>query len=318
MTRRHIRPTWNHCCKVLVTINHSIISDYFKLSDMEKFIVIGKSEAKNVTVQLSLPIAKYYEPHVVNTCEEQVYPLDIIDQAVNRKKFEPTHIKPVVLKDKKYLELPLTLQQILNKHPYPVSQGPVLLAPNFQTEKRKSISEVLNERTLFSHDDSHDYYEWFPGNVGVSAWGGDTNYEIRDLKLNIRGAASTANMGLVYTCKLLRCAIHCPCSVCRDSRNTCKLQCGIEVCKECNSQCTEHIVKLSRLFNAETDNFTMVTEQITKYKFAQPYAGIPVSCIQCSQDVMEHQILHLDFHMRCRYCRFEMRPFEHHSIRKHA
>ena len=80
MTRRHIRPTWNHCCKVLVTINHSIISDYFKLSDMEKFIVIGKSEAKNVTVQLSLPIAKYYEPHVVNKCEEQVYPLDIINQ----------------------------------------------------------------------------------------------------------------------------------------------------------------------------------------------------------------------------------------------
>ena len=125
---------------------------------MAKFVVLGKSKANERTVQLSLPIAKHHEPHVVKKSEEQVYPLDIIDQAVNRKKFEPTHIKPLVLKEKKYLELPLTLQQILDKHPYPLVQGPVLLAPNFQTEpeERKSASEVLIERTVFNHNESQD------------------------------------------------------------------------------------------------------------------------------------------------------------------
>ena len=40
-----------------------------------------------------------------------------------------------------------------------------------------------------------------------------------------------------------------------------------------------------------------------------------ISCVQCSQDVLDHQIFHLVYHTRCRFCRFEMRPFEHQSIR---
>ena len=76
---------------------------------MEKFVVIGNSKEKKMTVNLSLPIAKHSKPHVVKKCEEQVYPHDIIAQAMNRKKFESTHIKPLVLKDKTYLELPLNL-----------------------------------------------------------------------------------------------------------------------------------------------------------------------------------------------------------------
>ena len=197
---------------------------------------------------------------------------------------------------------------------YPLAQGPALLAPDYRDE-RKSVSRVLTEWTLFSHDDCQDCYEWFPVSVGVDAWGRESNFEITDLKHSIQGAASTVDMGVVYTCKLLRCVVHCPCSVCRDSRKTCRLKCREEVCQDCNSQCTQHIVKLPRLFDAETDHFTMVTEQMEKYKFAQPYAGIPLSCVQCSQDVLDHQIFHLVYHTRCRFCRFEMRPFEHHSIR---
>ena len=123
--------------------------------------LIPEAKKKKVNLSLPKPIAKEYEPRIVKKCKEQVYPLDFIDQAVNRKKFEPTHINPLISKDKKYLELPLTLQQILNKHPYPLAQGPVLLAPNFQVEReeRKSASEVLIERTVFSHDDFSDCYE---------------------------------------------------------------------------------------------------------------------------------------------------------------
>ena len=110
---------------LMVTINLLVIFilvQALQCGAMEKFVVIGNSKENKRTVKLSLPIAKHYEPHIVNKCEKRVFPLDIIDQAVNRKKFEPTHIKPLVLKEKMYLELPLTLHQILDKHPYPLAQ----------------------------------------------------------------------------------------------------------------------------------------------------------------------------------------------------
>ena len=53
---------------------------------------------------------------------------------------------------------------------------------------------------------------------------------------------------------------------------------------------------------------------MTKYLFATPYAGIPLSCDSCTKDVQEHQVLHLVWHVRCRFCRFEMRPFEQKSV----
>ena len=96
----------------MVTINLLVIFrlvQALQCGAMEKFVVIGNSKENKKTVKLSLPIAKHYESHIVNKCEEQVYPQDSIAQAVNRKKFEPTHIKPLVLKDKMYLEFPLTL-----------------------------------------------------------------------------------------------------------------------------------------------------------------------------------------------------------------
>ena len=53
---------------------------------------------------------------------------------------------------------------------------------------------------------------------------------------------------------------------------------------------------------------------MTKYLLATPYAGIPLSCDSCTKDVLEHQVLHLVWHVRCRFCRFDMRPFEHKSV----
>ena len=44
-----------------------------------------------------------------------------------RKKYVPLHIKPLVFKNENLLELPLSLQQILARHPYPLAQGPALL-----------------------------------------------------------------------------------------------------------------------------------------------------------------------------------------------
>ena len=51
-----------------------------------------------------------------------------------------------------------------------------------------------------------------------------------------------------------------------------------------------------------------------KYLHVHPYAGIPLDCPQCTRDVKEHQLLHMVWHVRCRFCRMEMRPLCQKSV----
>ena len=127
-----------------------------------------------------------------------------------------------------------TLQHILSKNQYPLSQGPVLL-PNdcFSTEKyesepiSKSVTEVLTTKTVFSHNVSQACYEWHPTSTGVSAWGAAC--EVRALVgdgLTLAGPASVmVSMGVVYTCMKSKCVIFCPCTICLEKRKTCKHLC---------------------------------------------------------------------------------------------
>ena len=123
-------------------------------------------------------------------------------------------------------------------------------------------------------------------------------------------------LDMVFTCKLLQCVIHCPCSICNDKRENCKMQCKSEVCEGCNSQCSRHQLKLPRTFHPVRDHFTMVTHRLDGYLYAIPHAGIPTDCTVCTRDMVEHQTLHLVFHMRCRFCRHQMRPYEQQHILK--
>ena len=73
-------------------------------------------------------------------------------------------------------------------------------------------------------------------------------------------------------------------------------------------------LELSRLFDLEPDHFTIVTEDVSRYRYAHGYAGIPKSCESCSKDILEHQVLHLVWHDLCRFCRYEMRPVSRNVI----
>ena len=289
-----------------------------------KFVVTGVDVANNRKFQLILPRGKHFAMHAVKSGENDDHFEDLLKIAVIRMKSGAFHMNPYCEINDEFVFLPRTLQQIMLKHPYPLSQGPVMLPIDCiatddyeQHPIPKSISEVLSAKTVFSHDESQGCYEWSPVSIGVSAWGHGPEvpgYAVRDVKFCIQGAASTKDMGVVYTCELSQCIIRCPCNVCQDPRETCKQQCKAEVCRDCNSQCTLHEIKLARLFNCKTDHFTLVSQKMTKYQFANPYAGIPLNCDVCSKDVLEHQVLHLVWHVRCRFCRFEMRPFERKSV----
>ena len=209
------------------------------------------------------------------------------------------------------------MKKILAKHPYPLAQGPVRLPLDCATEEYKSIGEVIKEKTVFGHSDEQNCVEWLPSSgSGLLAWGhqGEGGYQVRELKFSVQDAVSTTNMEIVYTCSKLKCTIYCPCAVCRDTTVNCKFQCRAEACRECSSQCTKHEIKMPRVFDAKTDHYTLVTQKMDKLQYAFPYAGIPVSCGQCSRDVLEHQVFHHLWHLRCKYCKNEMRPFLSSSI----
>ena len=107
------------------------------------------------------------------------------------------------------------------------------------------------------------------------------------------------------------CILHCPCTVCVNLRGDCKTTCKENACVDCTSQCTQHeIIGLRRLFNPDNDHFTMITDKLGFFCYAIPYPGILLNYKSCTNDVIEHQILHHVFHLRCKFCRLEARPYE--------
>ena len=153
---------------------------------MEKFlarnIIAGHSQILGIKkVHLNLPNAKHYEVHAAKNGEDVLHMETLLEGACRRKTSEVHHTWPYVMSLALLIgngQVPRTLQHILSKNQYPLSQGPVLL-PNdcFSTEKyesepiSKSVTEVLTTKTVFSHNVSQACYEWHPTSTGVSAWG---------------------------------------------------------------------------------------------------------------------------------------------------
>ena len=243
--------------------NFTLNSYSFRLSyNMEKFLVIGIShKIGKRQMRLTLPNSKHYNVIAVRDSEKELLEKSLVEKAVDISD-TLHHTRPFVNVGE---FLPRTLQTILLKHSYPLSQGPVILPVDcFTTEcyekspRFKSISDILTLKTVFSHDQSQGCVEWLPLVVGVDAWGQrKPSYDTKKLTNSVSSVASTKDMSVVYTCTMGMCMIHCPCTICRDRRQNCKFQCKSEVCSGCNSQCTEHEIKLARLFQFGTDNYIM-------------------------------------------------------------
>ena len=122
---------------------------------MEKFILRGySSDQEGVGGRkfgLNLPQAKTFKLVAVKNCETTTYPEKLILSAVMRRKtrmrqHEKSHIMPIVLVDNDVLNLPKTLQQILSSHPFPLSQGPIILPLDTNTEPRKLSPKLLKPK----------------------------------------------------------------------------------------------------------------------------------------------------------------------------
>ena len=217
-----------------------------------------------------------------------------------------------------YKAEPGVLNYILSKHPFPLGQGPLIspLDDDVQHQKvQMSPEEVFESRTVFQHCGTQECFEWIPSVTGIEAWNHENIQKVKLQKpeISMQGPCSKKTMAIVYTCNKQNCVVQCPCTVCNDEKS-CKLFCRDMVCRKCNPQCLDHQIKLPRTFNPETDQYTLITNELEGYRYAIPYSGIPFDCKQCSEDLLEHQSYHLVFHTRCRFCRYDLRPFEQRSI----
>ena len=153
-----------------------------------KFVVTGMADQfSDRKFTLILPRGKHYAKHAVKSGEHEMHVEDLLYIAVDRTKSEAFHIKPFAMINDELVNLPRTLQYLMSKHSYPLSQGPVLLPIDChvsekweQLPKSKSISKVLSTKTTFSHDEKQGCFDWSPVSGGVSAWGqGVSSYELR-------------------------------------------------------------------------------------------------------------------------------------------
>ena len=283
---------------------------------MSRFFVLGCTDLHQGTrFQLTIPKSKHYVP--INNSDKEAFQ---VKEMSDQPTLCPANVRPYNV----FLGPIKTLSERLGDHPFPLSQGPVLLprdqlrqdpdpfAKYFGRENKKdvkSVSEVLYFKASFEHEESQQCKEWRVIKSGKTAWTIDDNFEVKDVKkMNMAGPATTRSLEVVYTCQFNKCAIFCACSICND-KTSCKEVCKEEVCSNCDIQCRVHRIGLPRSFDSETDQYTVLVHKSDGYFFMQLYSKIPKDCLTCVDDLLEHQVYHLVFHLRCKFCRHDMRVY---------
>ena len=231
---------------------------------MESFFLTGKNFSKTDSIisQLFLPSSKQPVPLPSTEPERSIEEkrrshisddknsLKLMKSEAMQEDIRPVHIEPSDLpltfpefqafapildfmgkssRDFKSLppiDRPGALNFILGNHPFPLSQGPLVFPFN--------KSAAFEKQTLFTHADSDTQecrcMEWIPTLTGKLAWSASSLHvhNLSEPVDTVQGPASTKNMGVLYSCNKLKCVVHCPCSVCNDDRDNCKLMCREE------------------------------------------------------------------------------------------
>ena len=284
---------------------------------MDSFVTMAHSALIGISkdccrYSLKLPASKDFDRNALNNAESKSNVNDLINKAVlacNKRSHAKYPMPDIV-----------SLHELLVQHPCPLGQGPVICQidseydePGVNTPTWHTGEKAIITNTLFRHDETQQCVNWTAVETSVL----NANYVVTDFDIEqhpIQGAASKRDMSIVYTCQFAKCRINCNCSICMDKSENCRLVCRLEICSNCACQCIKHEIKLARLFDPEIDQFTLITNIIVSYRYAVPHTGIPRNCTACTQDILEHQMLHLVFHLRCKFCRQAARPLQNNDV----
>lgn len=153
---------------------------------MEKFVLTGFPSNTDTDTRkkfyLRLPESKsqtrqYSDVTLKNG--DDILQQKLISRAVNKSELRKSYNLPEVKVENKWREVPHILRQILMNHPFPFSQGPVVLPLDcenpydFGYTKRKEGERRKKEitlRTLFLHSNHQPCGEWIPSDSELSSW----------------------------------------------------------------------------------------------------------------------------------------------------
>ena len=110
-----------------------------------------------------IPTAKKFETIAVKNAESKIYPDELIIEAVKRRKLfdrekdHQCHVEPMLYIDKNFVKLPKTLQYLLAPHPFPLSQGPLMLPLDLEINPSATVDQILASKTVFAHSGDQSY-----------------------------------------------------------------------------------------------------------------------------------------------------------------
>ena len=195
---------------------------------MTKFTFSGHlNKDASQEFHLTLPRAKHFELKYIHDGEKDLQIHKLVSKALYRGLIN--HKIPIVgiLGKEEHnstviynTNVPRTLRNILLQSPFPLSQGPVIPQLDCATDERRSEAEIMESKTIFTHEESQQCFAWHPKQSGISSWG-ENGYEVNQTEFHIHGAASLLDKKMLYTCSFSKCIIYCPCSLCGHGR-----QCG--------------------------------------------------------------------------------------------
>ena len=196
----------------------------------------------------------------------------------------------------------------LQSHSLPRNQGPLLPILHLVTSDSQNWTEVMKFHASFQHDPNQKCAKWTPRSRKlISKY---NIYDVSDIEDNIKGPYSEKDtMAVFYTCIFNKCLIGCSCNLCTSFHFECRKDCRGHPCKDCYPQCKLHRTGLDRRFDIKMHKFTVVSDDQSSKYFVK-HAGIPKDCLDCSKDLLDHQMFHALPHQLCKFCLQLMAPIQ--------
>ena len=195
--------------------------------------------------------------------------------------------------------------RLISNHPTPYYQGPFLKPLGTRT-----LDQTFADYTTFTHSPLGECGVWIADKNVTSAESSESTIrkhirsQVNSTNSSLFGPASNLDGSIIYSCEYKKCKIDCLCCLCTTPSN-------------CDLQCKEHKIGLSRTFSDHEDSFTLVAQKgemsadklILKKESCtyKKYAGIPKHCEHCKKDLKNHQMYHKVFHHRCKFCKYDFR-----------
>ena len=284
---------------------------------MENVKIIGENKFdSSVKLELTLPCYSHYvkpDP-VIGTIPDKVkeenfvnsekYAYDIRGQGggilTSRSCLKDSD-------DEKFLKSKLV------KYPLPRNSGPVV--PHYDTYSYDS-NPIVNS-TAFVHSEDQTCGKWTP-EIEVNDGNLFPIFKVEpydnNMKEKMEGPCSNKKMSIFYTCNQLKCSIMCSCKICTSTDKNCKLVCRNCPCPRCIPQCPKHRIGLDRAFDIAKHEYSIKAVANDQVKFVVKHTGIPLTCDDCSKDLIDHQTYHKIFHTRCKFCSQIMAPYSFYHV----